>query len=85
MLKNERGVVHIVSLFVLALALFGAWFLHRSYQERRLQGSVMEAVNGYRQIIESAIRDPQDRDIAHRYLQKVQDIVERNQSKPQGR
>jgi predicted negative regulator of RcsB-dependent stress response len=85
MLKNERGALHILSLFVVILALFGAWFLYKSFQEQRLKASVMEAVNGYRQIIESAIRDPWDRDVAHEYLQKVQDIVERNQSKPQGR
>ena len=82
---NERGAVHIISLMVLMLALFGAWFLYSSYQQKRLQASVMEAVNGYRQIIENAIRDPQDRNLANEYLQSIQDIIERNQSKPQGR
>ena len=66
---NERGAVHIISLMVFVLALFGAWFLYDSFQQKRLQASVMEAVNGYRQIIESAIRDPQDRTFTQRYLQ----------------
>jgi hypothetical protein len=47
--------------------------------------SVMEAVKGYRQIIESAIRDPQDRNLAHKYLQSIQDILERNQGRLQDR
>jgi hypothetical protein len=41
---NERGAVHIISLMVLLLALFGAWFLYSSYQQtvmgKMLQGSV---------------------------------------------
>ena len=79
-LKNERGALHILSLVVLALALFGVWSLFRSYQQRRLQASVMEAVKGYRQIIENTIQDSQDRYFAEHYLQRIQDIIERNQS-----
>ena len=82
---NERGAVHIISLMVLVLALFGAWFLYSSYQQKGLQANVMEAVNGYRQIIENAIKDPQDRNAAHQYLQEIQDIIARNQSKLQNK
>ena len=82
---NERGAVHIISLMVFVLALFGAWFLYSSYQQKRLQANVMEAVNGYRQIIENAIKDPQDRNAAHQYLQEIQDIIARNQSRLQDR
>ena len=82
---NERGAVHIISLMVFVLALFGAWFLYSSYQQKRLQANVMEAVNGYRQIIENAIKDPQDRNAAHQYLQEIQDIIARNQSKLQNK
>ena len=45
----------------------------------------METVNGYRQIIENAIKDPQDRNAAHQYLQEIQDIIARNQSKLQNK
>ncbi len=78
---NERGAIHTITLIVFVLALFGAWFLYSSYHQKRLQASVMEAVNGYRHIIESAIRDPQDRKLAEHYLQGLQDILERNQTK----
>ena len=80
MLKNERGAVHVVSLLLFVLALFGAWFLYKSYQQQRLQASVMEAANGYRQIIENTIQDPHDKDLAKHYLQGLQDILERNQT-----
>jgi predicted negative regulator of RcsB-dependent stress response len=82
---NERGAVHIISLMVFVLALFGAWFLYSSYQQKRLQANVMETVNGYRQIIENAIKDPQDRNAAHQYLQEIQDIIARNQSRLQNK
>lgn len=82
---NERGAVHIISLMVFVLAFFGAWFLYSSYQQKRLQANVMEAVNGYRQIIENAIKDPQDKNVAHQYLQEIQDIIARNQSRLQNR
>ena len=85
MLKNERGAVHIVSLLIFVLALFGAWFLYSSYQQKGLQANVTEAVKGYRQVIENAIKNPQDRNVAHQYLQQVQDIIERNQSRLQNR
>ena len=82
---DERGATHIIFLMVLILALFGAWFLYSSHQQNRLRANVMEAVNGYRQIIESAIRDPQDRNLANEYLQRIDDILERNQGRRQDR
>ncbi len=80
---NEAPSHHLPGGFVLAF--FGAWFLYSSYQQKRLQSNVTEAVNGYQQVIEHIIKDPQDRNIAHQYLQKIRDIIERNQRKLQDR
>ena len=80
---NAKGSLHITTIVILILALFGAWYAYKSYKQNILKENVLEAINGYRNIIEENIGDPQDKRNAREYLQKIQEIIKKYQPAPE--
>ena len=73
-ITNRKGVIHF-SAIILILALIGAWYVYRSYQERRLTENMHTVYQDYKEWTLRVVSEVRDREKVERAFNEIEGIV----------
>jgi len=71
---HNRGFIHLTPLIIVCV-LAGAWYLHKSYKENRLQENIGAMLRDYRAAITATISNEEDKKKVEAAMDVIEEIV----------